>query len=62
MNYQVIAETFAADVAHPLDTFRACAELCGAAGIRFRGDSGPESAQPSVAGQAPVSPQEVWPR
>lgn len=53
MNYQVIAEIFAADVAHPLDTFRACAELCGATGIRYRGDSDPEIARASIPRQAP---------
>lgn len=28
MNYQVVAEAFQTHLAHPLDTFRLCAELC----------------------------------
>jgi AcrR family transcriptional regulator len=31
MNYQLFAEAFQTDIAHPLDTFQLCAEICSAA-------------------------------
>jgi len=30
VNYQVVAKAFQTDLAHPLDTFRLCAEMCSA--------------------------------
>jgi AcrR family transcriptional regulator len=33
MNYQLVAEAFQTEMANPLDTFRLCADMCGAASL-----------------------------
>ena len=43
INYQLVAEAFHTDMAHPLDTFRRCAEIRGAARTRFNDDPDLES-------------------